>query len=122
MAEKHTLLSGLQSHLFTSLSEEHRMNLFAGNLSRDVTEADLRALFEPFGTLGSVVIAKDKFSGVSKGFGFIEMPVKAEAEAAIKGLYRTQFKGQSLDIAEARPREERKQRHGGRSGGCRRSW
>lgn len=98
------------------------MNLFAGHLSRDVTEADLRALFEPFGTLGTVVIAKDKFSGVSKGFGFVEMPVKAEAEAAIAALYRTQFKGQSLDITEARPREERKQRHGGRSGGRRRSW
>ncbi len=98
------------------------MNLFTGNLSRDVTEADLRALFEPFGTLGTVVVVKDKFSGVSKGFGFVEMPVKAEAEAAIASLYRTQLKGQSLDITEARPRDERKQRHGGRSGGRRRSW
>ncbi len=96
------------------------MNLFAGNLSKDVTEADLRALFEPFGTLGTVTIVKDKFSGVSKGFGFVEMPVEAEAKAAIAGLYRTQLKGQSLDVAEARPREERKQRHGGRSGGRRR--
>lgn len=88
----HTLPWGLQGHFFTLLSEEHRVNLFAGKPSRDVTEADLRALFEPFGTLGTVTIVKDKFSGVSKGFGFVEVPVKAEAEAATAGLYRTQFR------------------------------
>jgi len=98
------------------------MNLFIGNLSRDVTEADLRALFEPFGKLDTVTVVKDKFSGVSKGFGFVEMPVKAEAEAAIAALHRTPLKGQSLDITEARPREQRKQGHGGRGGGRRGSW
>jgi RNA recognition motif-containing protein len=98
------------------------MNLFIGNLSRDVTEADLRELFEPFGSLTSVSIVKDKFSGVSKGFGFVEMPVKAEAEAAIAGLYRKQLKGQSMDVTEARPRNARKSGSGGRGGGKSRSW
>src|SRR5512135_1351992 len=100
------------------------MNLYLGNLSRDVTEADLRELFEPFGKIDSLNVIKDKFSGVSKGFGFIEMPVKEEAEAAIKALHRQPFKGQSMDITEARPREDRKRSHGGRngSGGGRRHW
>jgi RNA recognition motif-containing protein len=99
------------------------MNLFIGNLSRDVTEADLRALFEPFGKISSLNIIKDKFSGGSKGFGFIEMPVKEEAEAAMKALHRTPLKGQSMDITEARPREPRKPGYGGRGdGGRRRSW
>ncbi len=99
------------------------MNLYLGNLSRDVTEADLRQLFEPFGKIDKVSVIKDKFSGVSKGFGFIEMPVKEEAEAAIKALHRQPFKGQSMDISEARPREARKPGHGGHNGGGRRrSW
>jgi RNA recognition motif-containing protein len=98
------------------------MNLFVGNLSRDVTEVELRELFEPFGKLASVSIVKDKFSGVSKGFAFVEMPVKEEAEAAIAGLYRKQLKGQSMDVTEARPREARKSGPGGRGGGKRRSW
>ena len=98
------------------------MNLFIGNLSRDVTEADLRAAFEPFGKLESVTIIKDKFSGVSKGFGFVEMPEKAEAEAAIAGLHRTDLKGQSLDVTEARPRPERKPGHSRGNRGHRRPW
>ena len=99
------------------------MNLYLGNLTRDVTEADLRELFEPFGKIESLNVIKDKFSGVSKGFGFIEMPVKEEAEAAIKALHRQPFKGQSMDITEARPRQERNRGQAGRGGGgSRRSW
>jgi RNA recognition motif-containing protein len=100
------------------------MNLFIGNLSRDVTEAELRELFAPFGTLGTVTVVKDKFSGVSKGFGFVDMPNKAEAEAAIAALHRQPFKGQSMDITEARPREQRRSGPGGNrgGGGRRRSW
>jgi RNA recognition motif-containing protein len=99
------------------------MNLFIGNLSRDVTEADLRAIFEPFGKLTTVTVVKDKFSGAAKGFGFVEMAVKSEAEAAIAALHRTPLKGQSLDITEARPREQRKQGQNNRGGGGRRrSW
>ena len=95
------------------------MNLFIGNLSRDVTETELRAVFEPFGTVSTVNIIKDKFNGVSKGFGFVEMPEKAEAEAAIAALHRKPLKGQSMDVTEARPREPRKPGHGGNRGGRR---
>jgi RNA recognition motif-containing protein len=101
------------------------MNLFVGNLSRDVSEAELRAAFEVYGTISSLNIVKDKFNGVSKGFAFVEMSSDAEAEAAIAGLHRSPMKGQSLDVTKARPREERKGGHGGRrsgSGGRRRSW
>jgi len=99
------------------------MNLYLGNLSRDVTEDELRELFQPFGKIDSLSVIKDKFSGVSKGFGFIEMPVKEEAEAAIKALHRQPFKGQSMDITEARPRQDRKGGPGGYGGGGkRRSW
>jgi RNA recognition motif-containing protein len=97
-----------------------RMNLFIGNLMRDVSEADLRELFEPFGKLASVSVVKDKFSGVSKGFAFVEMPEKKEAEAAIAGLHRKPLKGQSMDVTEARPKEQRKPSFGGRGGGGRR--
>jgi RNA recognition motif-containing protein len=95
------------------------MNLFVGNLSRDVTESELRAAFEAFGTVSSVNIIKDKFNGVSRGFAFVEMPEKAEAEASIAGLHRKPLKGQSLDVTEARPREPRRTGYGGNRGGRR---
>jgi RNA recognition motif-containing protein len=98
------------------------MNLFVGNLSRDVTESELRTAFEAFGTVSSCKVIKDKFNGVSKGFAFVEMPTEAEAKAAIAGLHRTPMKGQSLDVTEARPKEQRKPSHGGGRGGPRRSW
>lgn len=90
------------------------MNLFVGNVSRDVTEEDLRQAFTAFGTVDTVSIIKDKFSGAPKGFAFVEMPEKTEAEAAIAGLKGKELKGRSLDVNEARPREERK---GGGGGG-----
>lgn len=93
------------------------MRIYIGNLSRDVTESELREAFQPFGTIDSVTVIKDRSSGVSKGFAFVDMPVKAEAEAAIAGLHRTQLKGQSLDVVEARPREERRPNRGGGGGG-----
>lgn len=92
------------------------MKLFVGNLSRDVTDDDLRAAFQVFGTLDSVTIIKDRSNNVSKGFGFVEMSVKAEAEAAIAGLHGKEFKGQSMDVNEARPRPEKSSR-GGFGGG-----
>lgn len=58
------------------------MNIFVGNLSRDVTEEDLRQAFSAFGQVSKVTILKDKFSGEPRGFGFVEMPAKAEAQAA----------------------------------------
>ena len=99
-----------------AIRKEALMRIYIGNLSRDATDADLREVFQPFGTLTSVSVIKDKFSGVSKGFAFVEMPEKAEAEAAIAGLHRTQLKGQSMDVVEARPREERKPNRGGGGG------
>ena len=89
------------------------MNLYVGNISRDVTEDDLRQAFQAFGVVETISIIKDKFSGLPKGFAFIEMPVKEEAEAAIAGLKGKDLKGRSLDVNEARPREERKPRRDG---------
>jgi len=99
------------------------MNLYVGNISRDVTEDDLRQAFQAFGTVESVSMIKDKFSGIPKGFAFVEMPVKEQAEAAIAGLKGKELKGRSLDVNEARPREERRPHGGGnrgRNGGRRR--
>ena len=95
------------------------MNIYVGNLSRDVTEEDLRETFEAFGKVESVTIIKDKFSGESRGFGFVEMPAQAEAQSAITGLNGKELKGRPLKVNEARPRPEGG-RGGGRRGGGRR--
>ncbi|MFQ6674194.1 MAG: RNA recognition motif domain-containing protein [Fidelibacterota bacterium] len=88
------------------------MNIYVGNLSFGVTEEDLRQSFETYGRVESVSIIKDKFTGESRGFGFVEMPTKAEAEAAISGMNGEELKGRTLNVNEARPRSER--RGGGR--------
>jgi RNA recognition motif-containing protein len=81
----------------------------------------LTAGFESFGQVESATIIKDKYSGESKGFGFVEMPSKAEAQSAIDGLNGKELKGRALNVNEARPRTEsrrgRKERRGGRGGG-----
>jgi len=97
------------------------MNIYVGNLSRDVTEDDLRQAFETFGQVTSAKIITDKFSSVSRGFGFVEMPGKTEAQAAITGMNGKELKGRALTVNEARPRPEGRQGGGGRGGG-RRSW
>ncbi len=84
------------------------MNIFVGNLARTVTEAELREAFQPFGKISSVSIVKDKSSGESKGFAFVEMPTQGEAEAAIKSLNGKELGGKSLTVNEARPRTERR--------------
>ena len=89
------------------------MKLYVGNLSREVTEEDLRQSFEGFGQVESVTIIKDKYTGQAKGFGFIEMATKAEGQAAIDGLNGKDLKGKSLNVNEARPRTESS---GGRGG------
>jgi cold-inducible RNA-binding protein len=86
--------------------EEVGMKIYVGSLSKDVTEADLRQAFEAFGQVASAEVMKDKISGASKGFGFVEMPVEAEAHAAIQGLNGKELKGRTLKVNEARPREE----------------
>ncbi|MBI5020730.1 MAG: RNA-binding protein [Ignavibacteriales bacterium] len=95
------------------------MNLFVGNLSHGVSEDDLRAEFQAFGEIKSIQIIKDKFSGESKGFGFVEMPKKEEAEAAMKALNSKPLDGKAIVVNEARPREERGGGGGRRGGGGR---
>lgn len=96
------------------------MNIYVGNLSYEITEEDLKLAFEPFGKVESVSIIKDKYSGQSKGFGFVEIPSKAEAQAAIEGLNGKELKGRTLNVNEARPRSEGRGGKGGRGGGRRR--
>lgn len=95
------------------------MNIYVGNLSRDVTEDDLRRAFEAFGQVTSANVIKDKFSGESKGFGFVEMPTKSEADAAVQGMNGKDLKGRNLTVNEARPRTEGGRGGGGRPGGGR---
>jgi RNA recognition motif-containing protein len=94
------------------------MNIYVGNLSNDVTDEDLRQEFEEFGQVESANVIKDKFSGESRGFGFVEMPSKEEASAAIAGLQERELKGRKINVNEARPRPAG--RSGGRRGDSRR--
>jgi RNA recognition motif-containing protein len=97
------------------------MNIYVGNMSRDVTEEDLRQAFGAFGQVGTVTIIKDKFTGESRGFGFVEMPGKDEAQSAITGMNGKELKGRSLNVNEARPRSDNRRGGGhGRGGGGRR--
>lgn len=95
------------------------MNLYVGNLSREVTEGDLRAAFEAFGQVTSAAVIKDKFSGESRGFGFVEMASKEEAEKAIAALNGTDLKGRAISVNEARPRTDDRRGGGGGGGGRR---
>ena len=97
------------------------MTIYVGNLAYEVTEDDLRTVFAPYGEVTTVRVIRDRFSGVSRGFGFVEMPTPAAAQAAIAGLQDQAVKGQTLHVNEARPRGDR--RGGGRPQGARRhSW
>jgi len=103
------------------------VNIYIGNLPREATEEELREAFKTFGQVASVTIIRDKFSGESRGFGFVEMPSKTEAQSAIAGMNGKELKGRTLTVNEARPRpgrrESRERTGGGRSmGGGRRSW
>jgi RNA recognition motif-containing protein len=95
------------------------MNIYAGNLSRETTEKDLREAFEVFGQVASVKIITDKYTGESRGFGFVEMPTKTEGESAITGLNDKELRGRTLNVNEARPRPEGRRSGGGRGGGSR---
>ncbi len=107
------------------------MNIFVGNLAKEVTEQDLQTLFAECGNVRSVKIIKDLFSGESKGFAFIEMPGTAEAQKAINELNTRELKGKKINVNEARPRDDDRRRgghkggggrKGGGSSGGRRSW
>ena len=93
------------------------MNLFVGNLPHAASEEDLRKQFEPFGVVSKVSILTDKFTGSPRGFGFVEMASKQEAEAAINGLNGKDFMGRALNVNEARPKTESPRGGGGGRGG-----
>jgi len=95
------------------------VNIYVGNLSRDANEEDLRQAFQSFGAVEAINIIRDKFSGEPRGFGFVEMPNQAEAQAAINSLNGSDLKGRALNVNEARPRPSghRPGGGGGRSGG-----
>jgi len=104
-------VAGQQS--VTSLQQERtRVNIYVGNLSYEATEQDLRQAFEAFGQVASATVIMDKATGRSRGFGFVEMPAEAEAQAAIQGLDGTELKGRRINVNQARPRPQ-----GGRGGG-----
>jgi RNA recognition motif-containing protein len=88
------------------------MNIYIGNLSYEVTEKDLQEAFEAFGQVESVNIVKDKYSGRSRGFGFVEMSEDTEAQSAIDGLNSKELKGRTIKVNKARPRSEGRQGRG----------
>ena len=101
------------------------MNIYVGNLAYEVTEEELREEFTAFGEVSSINIIKDKYSGQSKGFGFVEMPTLSEGQAAITGLNGKILQNRQLAVSGARPRTDNRGRgsyggsggRGGRSGG-----
>ncbi len=86
------------------------MEIYVGSLPYSVTEDDLKEAFAPFGEVSSVRLVSDKFSGKSKGFGFVEMPDTSEADSAIAALNESDFKGRDIKVNQAKPKEERPQR------------
>ncbi len=83
------------------------MNIYIGNLAYTVTEDDLREAFSEFGQVDSASIINDKFSGRSKGFGFVDMPNESEAREAIESMNEKDLNGRTIKVNEAKPREER---------------
>jgi len=98
------------------------MDIYVGNLSREVGDAELREAFAAYGEVASVRVIKDRLTGEPRGFGFVDMPDQAQAQAAISGLNGSQLKGQTLTVNESRPRQERPSGYGdrGQRGGGRR--
>ena len=86
------------------------MNIYVGNLALNVTEEDLQQVFEAFGDVETIKIIKDRYSGESRGFGFVKMPAGPEAQSAIKGLNGKEMKGLMLKVSEARPQRNRERR------------
>jgi RNA recognition motif-containing protein len=91
------------------------MNIYVGNLSHDVTQDELHQAFASHGEVTSANIISDKFTGQSRGFGFVEMPKSDEARAAMAALNGMDLKGRTLNVNEARPRNDGPRRGGGRS-------
>jgi RNA recognition motif-containing protein len=83
------------------------MRIYVGNLKYAVTDDQLRDMFSEFGDVASAEVVKDRFSGQSKGFGFVDMPNSTEASDAIQALHDSMQDGRKLTVNEARPRNER---------------
>lgn len=96
------------------------MNIYVGNLSFDATESDVEQAFGEFGSVKSVNIIKDRDTGRSRGFAFVEMHDRGEGESAIESLNSASIAGRQVTVNEARPREDR--RGGGGGGGGNRRW
>jgi len=98
------------------LSKERRMimNIYVGNLSPDVTDEVLREAFVSFGEAASARVIKDKFTGQSRGFGFVEMATQSQAQTAIKSLNGKELMGKEISVSEARPRRDEGRTGGGR--------
>lgn len=82
------------------------MNIYVGNLSHGVTDGELNAVFSEFGEVSSAKVIKDKHSGRSRGYGFVEMPNDSEANEAIKALDESPLQGRNIRVNQARPRRE----------------
>ncbi len=91
------------------------MNIYVGNLSYDATDETVKKAFESFGEVTSVRVIKDKYTGQSRGFGFVEMPGQSEAQTAIKSLNGKELLGKQISVNEARARTD-KGRTGGQGG------
>jgi RNA recognition motif-containing protein len=91
------------------------MNIYVGNLDWGVTEDDLKTAFGEFGSVESAKIITDRYSGKSRGFGFVEMPDEEEAKAAISALNSKDLKGRAIKVNEAKPRRDDRGGFGGRN-------
>ena len=106
------------------------MNIYIGNLPKTTNEETVRKLFEEYGEVTEIKLLKDQYSDELRGFGFVTMTSKAEAQKAIQEVNDTEFEGRTLIVNEARPRKERsggggggrQQRGGGSQGSRSRSW
>ena len=103
------------------MEKEIEINIYVGNLSRDTSEDDLRQAFEAFGQVNSATVVKDRFSGESRGFGFVEMPSQDEAQTAVNEMNGKDLSGRTINVNEARPKTDRGGGGRGGSGGRGRS-
>jgi len=95
------------------------MNLYVGNLASQVTDESIREAFESFGEVTSARVIRDKITGASRGFGFVEMPDASQAQAAMKSLNGKEIGGKAISVSEARPKAGDGRGGGGRFGGGR---
>lgn len=97
-------------------SKEVFMNIYVGNLAREVSSEDLKQEFSAFGEVATASVIKDKFTGEPRGFGFVEMPSKEQGQAAITALSGKDLKGKALTVNEARPKSDNRGGGQGRGG------